>query len=118
MIEEHIDESDVYHIRKQKLAELRTGGFNFPNQFRREHLAQDLSNLYGELEKEPLAEQHVKAAVAGRIVLRRIMGKASFFHIQDVSGHLQIYIKSNDLPELYEQFKISSDSGKFINSLI
>lgn len=102
---EHLDESEVYHIRKQKLAELRSGGFNFPNEFRREHLAADLLKEYAELGKETLAQQQVKASVAGRIVLRRIMGKASFFHIQDVSGRIQIYIRANDLPELYEQFK-------------
>lgn len=104
-IDECIDESEVYHIRKQKLAELRTGGFNFPNEFRREHLADELMKKYSEIEKEPLAQQQVKAVVAGRIVLRRIMGKASFFHIQDVSGRIQIYIRANDLPEQYEQFK-------------
>jgi lysyl-tRNA synthetase class 2 len=102
---EHLDESEVYHIRKQKLAELRTNGFNFPNEFRREHLAANLLKEYAEQEKEALAQQQVKASVAGRIVLRRIMGKASFFHIQDVSGRIQIYIRANDLPELYEQFK-------------
>jgi lysyl-tRNA synthetase class 2 len=108
MIEEQIeqlDESEVYHIRKQKLAELRTQGFNFPNTFRPQHLAKDLSTKYAALEKEVLAEQHIKASVAGRVVLRRIMGKASFFHIQDVSGRIQIYIRANELPELYEQFK-------------
>ncbi len=105
MIEEQLDESEVYHIRKQKLADLRTTGFNFPNEFRREHLALDLTEQYGEIEKEALAQQQVKASVAGRIVLRRVMGKASFFHIQDVSGRIQIYIRANDLPEMYEQFK-------------
>lgn len=105
MTEEHLDESEVYHIRKQKLVELRTSGFNFPNQFRREHLADMLTKEYAAMDKESLAEKKVKAAVAGRIVLRRIMGKASFFHIQDVSGRIQIYIRANDLPEIYEQFK-------------
>ncbi|AWN74021.1 lysine--tRNA ligase [Legionella anisa] len=102
---EHIDESEVYSIRKQKLAELRTKGFNFPNQFRREHLAQEIIKHYDSLDKETLAQQHAKVSVAGRIVLRRIMGKASFFHIQDVSGRLQVYIRANDLPEQYEEFK-------------
>ncbi|QEY51105.1 lysine--tRNA ligase [Legionella longbeachae] len=102
---EHLDESEVYHIRKQKLAELRTQGFNFPNHFRREHLAQELIKEYDSLDKETLAEKHIKVTVAGRIVLRRIMGKASFFHIQDFSGRIQIYIRANDLPEQYEQFK-------------
>jgi lysyl-tRNA synthetase class 2 len=105
MTDEFIDESEVYHIRKQKLAELRTTGFNFPNQFRREHLADELNKEFSEYDKESLAQKQVKVVVAGRIVLRRIMGKASFFHIQDVSGRVQIYIRANDLPEIYEQFK-------------
>ncbi|KTD65173.1 lysyl-tRNA synthetase [Legionella santicrucis] len=102
---EHLDESEVYHIRKQKLSELRTQGFNFPNQFRRENLAQELIKEYDSLDKETLAEKHIKVTVAGRIVLRRIMGKASFFHIQDFSGRIQVYIRANELPEHYEQFK-------------
>lgn len=105
MTEEFIDESEVYQIRKQKLAELRTTGFNFPNQFRREHLADELNKGFSEFDKESLAQKQVKVVVAGRIVLRRIMGKASFFHIQDVSGRIQVYIRANDLPEVYEQFK-------------
>ncbi len=109
MIEEHqeapLNESEVYQIRKQKLADIREQGFNFPNHFRREHLAADLMVTYAHVEKSVLAEQHVKVVVAGRIVLRRVMGKASFFHIQDVSGRIQIYIKQNDLPDVYEQFK-------------
>ena len=104
MIEEQLDESEVYHVRKQKLAELREQGFNFPNQFRREHLAIDLNNRYAKMSKEDLAQEAVNVVVAGRIVLRRVMGKASFFHIQDVSGRMQIYVRQNDIPELYEQF--------------
>jgi len=105
MIEEPLDENEIYQIRKQKLADLRQEGFNFPNQFRRQNLALDLTNQYALLTKEALAEKHVKVSVAGRIVLRRVMGKASFFHIQDVSGRLQMYIRQNDLPKEYEQFK-------------
>ena len=105
MIDEPLDESEVYQIRKQKLAHLREEGFNFPNQFRREHLAIDLMNQYAAVAKEDLAKKQVKVIVAGRIVLRRVMGKASFFHIQDVSGRLQIYLRQNDLPDAYEQFK-------------
>lgn len=105
MKEEYLDESDVYQVRKQKLAQLREEGFNFPNQFKPEKKAQDLLDCYGALEKETLSEQQIKVSLAGRIVLRRVMGKASFFHIQDVSGRIQVYIKSNDLPEIYEQFK-------------
>ena len=105
MIEEHLDENEIYHIRKQKLADLRKNGFDFPNQFRRQHLAASLMNQYAEVAKEDLAQKAIKVAVAGRIVLCRVMGKASFFHLQDVSGRLQIYIRQNELPEIYEQFK-------------
>ena len=105
MIEEVLDESEVYQIRKQKLVDLRRDGFNFPNEFRREQLAADLMAAYADVEKEALAALGVAVAVAGRIVLRRVMGKASFVHLQDVSGRLQVYIRQNDLPEAYEQFK-------------
>lgn len=100
-----LDESEVYHIRKQKLAQLREEGFQFPNQFKPDVVALELLKQYAEMDKETLALKKIKAVVAGRIVLRRVMGKASFFHIQDVSGRLQIYIRANDLPEAYEQFK-------------
>ena len=107
MTEENIiaDESEVLHVRQQKLAELRESGFNFPNQFRREHLADTLMNQYGSRSKEDMAEADIQVSVAGRIVLRRIMGKASFIHLQDVSGRIQVYVRQNDMPEVYEQFK-------------
>lgn len=100
-----LDETEVRHVRQQKLAELRASGFNFPNQFRREHLADQLMNQYGTRSKEEMAEENIQVSVAGRIVLRRVMGKASFIHLQDVSGRIQVYVRQNDLPELYEQFK-------------
>ncbi|MFY7697951.1 MAG: lysine--tRNA ligase [Legionella sp.] len=105
MIEEQLDENDVYQVRKQKLVELRTQGFNFPNQFKREHLASQLSEQYQQISKDELASMHVQVTVAGRIMLRRIMGKASFVHLQDVSGRIQIYIRQNDCLETYELFK-------------
>ncbi len=100
-----LDESEVYQIRKQKLVDLREQGFQFPNQFRREHLADDLCTRYAKFTKDELAQKSIKVRVAGRIVLRRVMGKASFFHLQDVSGRVQVYLRQNDLPDLYEQFK-------------
>jgi lysyl-tRNA synthetase class 2 len=105
MTEEYLDESEVHQIRKQKLADLRQHGFRFPNQFKRQHLALDLTQAYGEMTKETLETKDIHVVVAGRIVLRRVMGKASFIHLQDVSGRLQVYIRQNELPELYEAFK-------------
>src|SRR3990167_10251598 len=104
-IDLELDESEVHQIRKQKLVELRQEGFNFPNQFRRQHLAADLLSQYQEESKESLAEKAIDVVIAGRIVLRRIIGKASFFHLQDSSGRIQVYLRANELPESYEQFK-------------
>lgn len=100
-----LDASEVYLIRKQKLVQLRQEGFQFPNQFRPEHQASDILDTYQSFSKESLAEKQVMVILAGRIVLRRIMGKASFVHIQDKSGRIQIYLRQNDLPESYESFK-------------
>lgn len=105
MIDEVLDESEVYQIRKQKLKKLREQGFNFPNQFQRQNLAKELISQYQDTSKEILEAQRPCAIVAGRIVLRRVMGKASFFHLQDVSGRIQVYLRENEVPELYEQFK-------------
>lgn len=99
------DESVVYQIRQQKLSQLRDEGFIFPNHFRRDALAADLMERFGQTPKEELAQQNVHVSIAGRMMLRRIMGKASFFHLQDVSGRIQVYIRANDLPEVYESFK-------------
>jgi lysyl-tRNA synthetase class 2 len=65
---------DVYEVRKQKLDALRAGGFDFPNVFRRTHLIADIAAAHAGDSKEVLAEKAVKVAIAGRVVLRRVMG--------------------------------------------
>lgn len=100
-----LDESEVYKIRRQKLADLREGGFQFPNAFRLQHHAHELQAEFGGFGKESLEAQAVSVSIAGRMVLRRVMGKASFFHLQDATGRLQVYLRENEFPELYEQFK-------------
>lgn len=100
-----LDASEVYQIRKQKLAQLRQEGFLFPNQFRPKQQAADILENYQSLSKEELVEKQITVTIAGRIVLRRVMGKASFFHIQDKTGRMQVYLRQNDLPEIYEAFK-------------
>lgn len=105
MTDEYNDESEVYLVRKHKLSELRQQGFNFPNHSRRTDVAADLVKRYNDKTKDELAAESTHTSIAGRIVLRRLMGKASFFHIQDVSGRMQVYLRQNDLPEIYERFK-------------
>lgn len=104
MSTEQLDESVVYQLRQEKLMALRQEGFNFPNKFKRDKLAQDIIAKYEGLDKETLAAQELEVTVAGRIVLRRLMGKASFLHLQDVSGRIQIYLRQNELLDQYEQF--------------
>jgi lysyl-tRNA synthetase class 2 len=89
------DENQIIAERRAKLAALRTHGNAFPNDFRRTHLAADLHAGYGAKTNEELEPQGIKVAVAGRMMLKRVMGKASFATLQDMSGRIQLYI-SND----------------------
>ncbi len=89
------DENQIIAERREKLAQLRNEGVAFPNDFRRENTAGRIDELYGESPREALEAEPVEVCVAGRILLKRVMGKASFATLQDVSGRIQIYI-SND----------------------
>lgn len=91
--------------RREKLKNLREKGFAYPNNFHRDSLAHDLFLSYGNEDHDSLEVKNVHVKVAGRIMTRRVMGKASFIHIQDMSGKIQLYVKKDDLPDdLYEQF--------------
>lgn len=103
---EQLDENQQIAVRREKLAALRAQGNAYPNDYRRDALAQELNDKYGAVEKDALEAQGVKVKLAGRIMTRRLMGKASFCHIQDMSGRIQVYVRGEDLPEgVYESFK-------------
>lgn len=93
--------------RKSKLSALRAQGVAFPNDWRRDSLAADLHASHDDAEPEALAAAAIKVSVAGRIMTRRIMGKASFVTLQDMSGRIQLYVTRDELPENFynEQFK-------------
>lgn len=100
------DENEIIAQRRTRLDELRKKGNAFPNDFRREALAGTLHERYDNLDKEELETSAHGTAVAGRIVLRRVMGKASFVTLQDVSGRIQLYVRQNEIGhEAYEEFK-------------
>ena len=86
-------------VRREKLAALRAKGNAFPNTFRRNALAETLHKQYDEIESEELKAKEIQVAVAGRIMTRRIMGKATFITLQDVSGRIQLYAARDNLPE-------------------
>ena len=92
--------------RRAKLAELRASGQAYPNDFRPDAKAGELHERFAGTSAEDLEREPVAVAVAGRMMTRRLMGKASFAHLRDVSGDIQIYLRRDDLPDgHYAQFK-------------
>jgi lysyl-tRNA synthetase, class II len=102
----HDDDNKLVAERREKLAVIRTQGVAFPNDFKPTHQAQLLMQHYGELSNEELEPQAVRVALGGRMMLKRVMGKASFATLQDGSGRLQLFISKEHLgEELYDAFK-------------
>ena len=90
------DTNQIIEERRAKLAALREAGIAFPNDFRRNNLASDLHKKHGNQSNDILEKDPISVEVAGRMILKRVMGKASFATIQDMSGHIQLYI-TNDI---------------------
>ncbi|HYG31910.1 MAG TPA: lysine--tRNA ligase [Methylophilaceae bacterium] len=104
--EKSVDESHVIAERREKLKAIREKGVAFPNDFKPRHYAADLHLQYGELENEALEARAATVAIAGRMMLKRVMGKASFATIQDKSGRIQLFIARDNLgEEIYDAFK-------------
>ena len=93
--------------RRSKLAALREQGNPFPNDFRRDHISSEIHEQFGDKSADELAALNAKVKIAGRIMTRRIIGKASFATLQDMGGKIQVYVTRDDLPEGFynEQFK-------------
>ncbi|MCB5194964.1 lysine--tRNA ligase [Deefgea salmonis] len=105
-VEVAVDENQIILERRAKLAAIRAKGIAFPNDFKREHLSGPLHDQYNALEKADLESQAVMVAVAGRMMLKRVMGKASFATIQDSTGRIQFYISKESVGEaVYDDFK-------------
>ena len=110
------DENQLITLRREKLAKIRKQGIAFPNKFKREHYAKSLQEQYKAKDKPWFEENEINVSVAGRIMLKRIMGKASFITISDMSGRIQLYVQKNLLGnELYNAFK-SWDIGDIIGA--
>jgi lysyl-tRNA synthetase class 2 len=103
-----VDENSLIAERRAKLTALRGQGIAFPNDFRRIDYAGDLQAQYEDQElwpAEALEATRREVKVAGRLMAKRIMGKASFAQIQDESGRLQLFLQTNTLGEVYDAFK-------------
>ena len=98
--------------RRRKLEALREQRDAYPNDFRREDLAAELAAAHGHLTKEELAAANAGAVVAGRVMLRRVMGKASFITLEDPSGRIQCYLRRDDIgDDAYADFRNLWDIG-------
>lgn len=103
---ETLSTNDLIELRRAKLQTWREKDTVYPTDFRRDSFAGDLLTQYAGKTEADFEAQPVPVKVAGRIMLRRLMGKASFTHIQDMSGRIQLYIRQEDVtPEVYEAFK-------------
>ena len=105
--EQEVDENELIRQRREKLDAWRKSASAYPNTFKPEHLASDLLNQYGDMDKEALEAEAIVVSVSGRMMSRRIMGKASFAHIQDRSERIQLYVQRDALPEGFynDEFK-------------
>ena len=105
---EAVDENKLIQQRREKLNALREeGGIAFPNDFRRDVMTEELHLQYGGKDKEELEALNQRVSVAGRLMAKRIMGKASFAQIQDMSGRIQVFVQRDALADGFynEQFK-------------
>ncbi len=105
---EQLDES-----RMQKLQELQAAGVNpYPYTFRQTDHAKEINEKYATLKPGDHTKETVR--IAGRVMLKRVMGKASFFHVQDQSGKVQIYLREDDLGKRYDLLIRTVDLGDFL----
>ncbi|MEM8982213.1 MAG: lysine--tRNA ligase [Pseudomonadota bacterium] len=92
--------------RRQKLTRWRDSGTAYPNTFRPDAFAGDLQDTYATHSKEALAESEIRVRVAGRMLAKRVMGKASFARLKDMSGSIQLFVQRDALPDgVYTTFK-------------
>ncbi len=100
------DEHALIAQRRAKLTSLREEGGAFPNDFRRNVMAGELHAEYGEKDNDFLETEPVRVKVAGRMMAKRVMGKASFVQLQDMSDRIQLFLQRDNLPEgVYQSFK-------------
>jgi lysyl-tRNA synthetase class 2 len=101
-----VDTDRIVAERRAKLSALRTAGVAYPNDFERKHLAGELQATHADHDKAALEATPVEVTLAGRILLKRVMGKASFASVRDLSGMIQLYVSDDGTgAEAHEAFK-------------
>ncbi len=101
-----LDENRLIAQRRDKLSALRQEGAAYPNDFRRDALAADLHARHDDAEPDDLQAAGIEVVVAGRMLGKRVMGKASFATLRDMSGDIQLFVQRDSLPDgVYQAFK-------------
>jgi lysyl-tRNA synthetase class 2 len=101
-----LDTNQIVEERRGKLAALRASGVAFPNDFVRHHFAGDLQQQFEGKTNDELESEPPLVTVAGRLMLKRVMGKASFATLQDMSGRIQVYVQTDAVgAEVHDAFK-------------
>jgi lysyl-tRNA synthetase class 2 len=109
--------NDEFSVRMQKLALLRRSGNAFPNDYRRDVTADRLHQLYDAFSKASLQTHKITVRVAGRLMTRRVMGKAAFITLQDMGGRIQLYVTGRGIGlQNYEQHLRLFDQGDIIGA--
>ena len=112
------NENDLIAQRRQDLKEMRKTGNAYSNKFKRDSLSSDLHAEYESKSKEELENASIKVSIAGRMMSRRIMGKASFAHIQDMTGKIQLYVRRDDLSDgIYNEGFKKWDIGDIVGAI-
>ena len=99
------DENKLIAERRAKLEKLRSAGVAFPNDFRRDALADQLLTAYGDRPAEWFEKNVIRVRVGGRMVAKRVMGKASFAKLMDRTGQIQLFAQAEPLGAVYDDFK-------------
>ncbi len=105
---QEVELSELLKVRREKLGELKELGIDpFGAKFERNETAEGILAKYDTMDKEELEEKAIEVTLAGRIMAKRAMGKASFAHIQDLTGRIQLYVRKDSVPEeQYDAFTI------------
>jgi lysyl-tRNA synthetase class 2 len=110
-----VDDNKLIAERRSKLEKLRQAGPAFPNDFRRDALADQLITAYGDRPAEWFDSHTIHVKVGGRMMAKRVMGKASFAKIADRTGEIQLFVQSAAVPAVYDEFK-SWDIGDVLGA--
>ncbi len=109
------EQNELLKVRREKMETLRREGIDpFGRRFERTHTARDIHEAFGHFSKEELQEKGEKVTVAGRLMSKRRQGKASFAHLQDVTGQIQIYVRLNDVGEKQYDIFTMADIGDWL----